>query len=187
MGSDLRSNSLSSPPMSSLALRTAKNAAERRLLQRFRTHLHVWAGVLITIGALSAAGAGYFAALSHIVMPEQPGVDDQLTLGNLLIIVLATSGALLITVGALVCLKALPMFYFALFFCYFSLLVDLFVFNVIAPLFVLNLVAPLFLLNLIAPLFLCPAIFFGHRVISLAGEMQRAGVPLYLKPEQLNL
>jgi hypothetical protein len=169
MGSNRTSNSYPSFPVASLALRTAQNAAELQLLKRFRNYVHAWAGVLVFIGALSAAAAAYVAVVSHLYLPEQPGVDDQLTLGNLVIIVLATTGAVWIAIGALVCLKNLPVFYLALVLCYLSLLGNVFA------------------LNLIAPFFLGPAIFLGHRVISIAGQMQRAGVPLYLKPEQITM
>jgi len=140
---------------------TANNVLQVKLLKDFRSQIHALGGFWIFIGALAGA-VGIF--LASAAVNDLEDVEGLVVLGLILVMSLAWIG-----LGICTCLKQMWAVYVGLVLSYLSLIGNIINFR-ICGLVILGIV-----------------IVQAHRVISWAGHLKQAGIPLTARPEQLQV
>lgn len=157
-------NPYQSPPPAAYAAPELATAALADQLKKFRSQMHALGALWIFMGVLNLGlGVALLVLGPGRLAPANIQAEGPM-LTFVLIAVLAVFGVAWLVVGVFTCLKAMPAVYVGLVLSYIALISS-----------VIN-------------LSLCPILLFllavlqGHRVISWASQLRRAGVSLSAKP-----
>lgn len=166
MANDFSSpNPYQAPSAASFHIDPNTQSSNQLVLKKFRSQVHALGGLWIFFGVMGGVGA-----IIMIAMMATNGFGNAQRFAEMQGYITVLTGILGIaslawtTIGVFACFKKLPAIYTGLVLCYLSLVGNL-----------LN-------INICAVVILIVAIIQAHRVISMAGELRKLGIPLNAKP-----